>query len=157
MVFAPALAWLQSTRIATTIGHSNLLTGFISAIHLLGLTLIAGAALVSSLRLLGVVFPERPVPDITGAARRGIALGLAVSVGSGLLLFAPRAATVFDNGFFQLKMLLLTAAVVFHWTLYRNVTGRADAGPFLLRLTGTLGLTLWFGVALAGCAFILLE
>ena len=62
-----------------------------------------------------------------------------------------------ENGFFQTKMLLLAAAVVVHATLYRRVTRRHDSTPMMLRLTGALGLSLWSGVAVAGCAYILLE
>jgi uncharacterized protein DUF6644 len=142
---------------ATTIAQSQLLNGFLSGIHLLGLTLIVGGALVSSLRLLGIIFPERPVLAVTAAAGRGIILGLAVSVATGFPLFASRATTIAENGFFQIKMLLLVTAVVFHFTLYRRVTRRLDVQPRLLKFTGAWGLALWFGVAAAGCAFILLE
>jgi hypothetical protein len=153
----PLLAWLQASRIAATVGGSTQLTGFLSAIHLLGLTLVVGGALVSSLRLLGALLPERPVRDVTAAAGQGMLLGLTISVTSGLLLFAPRASAAAENTFFQVKMLLLVAASVFHFAVYRRVSRRRDASAGVLRLTGALGLALWFGVALAGCAFILLE
>ena len=157
VAIGPLVKWVQATRIATTVGQSLLLTGFISSIHLLGLTLLVGGVLVSSLRLLGVIFPERPLLDVTGAADRGIMLGLAISVATGLLLFAARAVEIAENGFFQLKMLLLVAAAVFYFAVYRNISRRAHVQPRLLRFTGALGLALWFAVALAGCAFILLE
>lgn len=151
------LAWVETTRIATTVKESLLLTGGLSAVHLLGFTLVTGGALVANLRLLGVLFPERPVADVTIPAGRGIAVGLAVSVATGLLLFAPRALAASANGTFQLKMLLLVAAAVFHATLHRRVAQRAPATKPVLRMTGAVGLALWLGVALAGSAFILLE
>jgi hypothetical protein len=52
--------------------------------------------------------------------------------------------------------LLLTAAA-FHFALFRRVTRRADARALVRALTGACGLALWFGVAAAGCAYILLE
>lgn len=156
-VMDPFLAWLQATRIATTVAQSSLLTGFLSAIHLIGFTLVMGGVLVSSLRLLGVALAERPVFEVAGPTGRGILLGLTISVASGLLLFAARAATAFENGIFQLKMLLLLGAAVFQFSLYGKVVRRASSGPGVLRATGALGLAVWFGVALAGCAFILLE
>ena len=76
---------------------------------------------------------------------------------TGVPLFASRASTIAENGFFQIKMLLLTIAVVFHFAIYRQVTRRPDVQSRLLKLTGACGLGLWFGVAAAGCAFILLE
>lgn len=153
----PLLAWVQGTRIAATIGQSTLLIGFISAIHLLGLTLLVGGALVSSLRMLGVILIEHPVIDITPAPGRGMIVGLTISVTTGLLLFAPRASAAAENSFFQVKMLLLFAAAMFHFAVYRRVSRRTDARPSVVKFTGGLGLALWVGVAIAGCAFILLE
>jgi len=153
MSLAPLLTWIQATRIATTIGGSTSLTGFLSAIHLLGLTLVVGGALVSSLRMLGIILTDRPMSDVTPAPVRGMMVGLTISVASGLLLFAPRAAAAVDNSFFQVKMLLLSAAIAFHFAVYRGASRRPDDA----RLTGGVGLILWFGVAVAGCAFILLE
>jgi hypothetical protein len=84
-------------------------------------------------------------------------LGLAVSVTSGLLLFAPRASSAAANSTFQLKMLLLLCAAVFQLTLYRLVTRAGGSLHLGLRLVAALGPMLWFGVAVVGSVFILLE
>jgi hypothetical protein len=149
------LTWLQTTPVATTIGGSILLTGFLSAIHLVGLTLLVGAVLVMSLRMLGLILIDHPIPEIARSPERGMRLGLAISVTSGLLLFAARAPTIAESQFFQVKMLLLGFAIAFHFTVYRAVIRRAGAA--LPRITGGFGFLLWFGVVAAGCAFILLE
>jgi uncharacterized protein YacL len=154
---APFFAWVQSSGIAATIGQSQLLTGFLSAIHLLGLALLVGSTLVSSLRLLGVILPDRPVAEVTSAQGRGIVIGLVISVVSGLLLFAPKAATAVQNGIFQIKMLLLCTAAVFYFAVYRHVARGGDDAPLQQRVAGALGVLLWLGVVSAGCAFILLE
>lgn len=156
-VVTPFLEWVQDTGLAQTIGGSLLLTGFLSSLHLLGLTLVVGSACVTSLRLLGVMLPGSPVSEVTNAPRRGIVIGLAVSVSSGLLLLAPRALFAFGNTFFQTKMLFLLLAVMLHVALYRVLVRPRNQKPLTLRLTGLLQLTLWFGVVMAGCAFILLE
>ena len=153
MPLAPLLTWIQATRIATTIGGSTSLTGFLSAIHLLGLTLLVGGTLVSSLRMLGIILTDRPMSDVTPWPGRGMIVGLVISIGTGLLLFAPRASAAAENSFFQVKMALLCAAISFHFAVFRGASRRADDA----RLPGGVGLILWFGVAVAGCAFILLE
>lgn len=131
-------------------------TGILSGLHLIGMTLVMGAVLVSALRLMGVVLPYEPVAEVTRAARRGIMLGLALSVTTGLLLLSPRIVATSSNYIFQLKMLILGAAAAFHFAIFqgaaRGASRRVPPG-----VAGALGLTLWFGVVLAGCAFLLIE
>ena len=151
------LEWIQATGVANTVKESVLLTGGLSAVHLLGFTLVTGGALVSNLRLLGALFPQYAVVEVSRPASRGIAVGLALSVTTGLLLFAPRATAASANATFQLKMLLLLGAATFHLTLHRGVAWQPSATLGLQRLIGGVGLALWLGLALAGCAYILLE
>ena len=108
---------------------------------------------MSGLRRLGLVLRDRPVAEVTGPISRGMSIGLAVSVTTGLLLFAPRASAAAGNSIFQTKMLLLLTAAVFQFAVAR----RLDARSRMLKLTGSMQLALWFSVAIAGCAFILLE
>lgn len=154
---APLLDWVQSTAIAQAVAQSLYLTGILSSIHLVGLMLVVGGALVSGLRMLGLLLVATPISAVTAPAGRGMLLGLFVSTTTGLLLVAPRALPAAENGFFQIKMLLLFAAVVLHVTLYRRVTRQEDPRPLTVRITGALALALWGGVAAAGCAYILLE
>ena len=150
-------AWLEGTRVALTIRDSVLLTGGLSAVHLVGFTLTTGGALLANLNLLGVLFRDRSPLEITRPASRGIAVGLTVSVVTGALLFTTRATAASQNGIFQLKMLLLVSAAVFHLSVHQRVARDGEAGPLRRRGTAVVGLMLWTGLALAGCAFILLE
>ena len=148
---------LQHSRIAILVNESSLLTGLLSGIHLLGFTLLMGAALVSNLRLSGVLFSHRPVWEIARPAARAIALGLSISIITGLLLFFPRATTAIENWIFQLKMTLLIVAGVFHFVVATAVSGREPLGPALQRVAGVVSLVLWVGLALTACAFLLIE
>lgn len=150
-------SWVETTRIAMRIHDSLMLTATLSAVHVIGMTLLAGSVLVSSLRFIGVVFRDRPLIDVTRATRAGILIGLGISVVTGMLLFSPRATAAVNNGVFRLKMLVLLAAVAFHFVVYRPLGVRAGTKGGTLRLVGVLSLALWFGVAAAGAAFILLE
>lgn len=150
-------SWLQATAVAAAVGQSVLLTGALSAVHLLGFTLITGGAFVANLRLLGILLTDRAPWEISRPASRGIALGLVMSVATGILLLSPRAVAASANRIFQIKMLLLASAAVFHFTVHRAVSRRGQVSRAALRLTGAAGFLLWFGLALAGCAFILLE
>lgn len=151
------LEWLETSALASTIAQSLMLTASLSALHLIGFTLVTGGALLSNLRLLGAVLTQRPVAEVTQPAARGIALGLAISVTTGVLLFSGRASYVIASETFQLKMLLLAAAAVFHFTWHGRVSRWPSAGPVLRRVTGAVGLSLWIGLAVTACVFILFE
>lgn len=153
---AAFFVWLEGTRVALTVRDSLLLTGALSAVHLVGFTLSTGGALVANLNLLGVLFPGRRAIDVTRPATRGIALGVVVSVITGGLLFAPRASVASANGIFQTKMLLLAAAVLFHASVHQRVA-RHDGSALARRGTAIVGLLLWTGLAVSGASFILLE
>ena len=153
---AAFFVWLEGTRMAIAVRDSLMLTGALSAVHLVGFTLTTGGALVANLNLLGLLFPDRPPLEVTRPASRGIALGLTISALTGVLLFAPRATVASVNGIFQMKMLLLVAAVVFHSFVHQRVARTATSSS-IRRGTGAVGLVLWVGLALAGCAYILLE
>jgi hypothetical protein len=161
-------AWLENTGVALTVRDTLLLNAGLSAVHLIGFTLATGGALVANLNLLGVLLPSRPPIEVTRPASRGIALGVAISVLTGVFLFAPRATAASVNWIFQLKMGLLLTAALFHLFVHRRVartpghnhiTGESTVywSTFTQRITALVGLTLWTGLALSGCAFILLE
>ena len=151
------LAWLQTTAVATAVGDSPLLTGSLSAVHLLGFTLVTGGAFVANLRLLGALLPDRTMLEVSRPATRGIGLGVLISIATGLLLFAPRAVAASANRTFQIKMLLLASAAAFHFFVHRAVVRRPLTPRIALRAIGAAGLVLWTGVAAAGAAYILLE
>lgn len=153
----PVFVWLEGTRVALTVRDSLMLTGALSSVHLLGFTLTTGGALVANLNLLGVLLRDRAPIVVSRPATRGILAGLTISLLTGALLFAPRATAASVNGFFQAKMALLIAASAFHLVVHQRVVRRDGTGVALRRLTAAIGLFLWTGLALAGCAFILLE
>lgn len=149
--------WWEGTGVATTVRDSLILTGALSAVHLVGFTLATGGALVANLNLLGVLFRGRPAIEVTRPATRGIVIGLAISALTGALLFGPRATVASENGIFQTKMALLVGAVAFHLAIHQRVARNDAVAGIIRRATAATGLLLWTGLALAGCAFILLE
>ena len=157
----PALAsffeWVETTGVARTVGESLAVTAWLSAAHIVGFTLVMGAALVANLRMLGVVLPERAAAEVVAPASRAIILGLAVSMTTGALLFSPRATSAAANGTFQLKMLLLVSAATFHLAVAAPLARGSGVDTRVPRILAAAGLALWIGLALAACAFILFE
>jgi hypothetical protein len=146
--------WIEASGLARTIQGSTLLTGVLSSFHLIGLALVTGGALFSNLAGFGAVGPREFRADAIRPAARAMTVGLLVSITTGLLLFMPRAVTAAENSTFRIKMSLLLLAAFLHFTVQRGSPGEL-AG--VSRAARALGLVLWLGVAIAGCAFILLE
>ena len=148
---------LQASWLAQAVGESQLATASLSSLHLLGFTVVMGSAVLCSLHLLGVLLPEHPTPALVRPATRALLAGLGLSVVTGVLLVLPRAAGAAVNPTFRLKMLLLVAGVLLHAVVVSSPAVTADAGVWTRRLSGLASLVVWAGVAVAGCAFILLE
>jgi hypothetical protein len=142
-----ALTWYQSSALASAVGGSATITAVLSAVHALGFTFIMGGALFANLGALRVLFPARPVHELSVPGSRLIALGLALSIPTGLLLVGPRVVSAAHNSTFQLKLLLIVVASAVQFGLIRRGT----------RAVGAAGLLLWGALALTACAFILLE
>jgi hypothetical protein len=147
---------IEKSTLAITIRDSTILTGGLSGLHLLGLTLLVGSVLVSSAVLAGLVVNDQPVAEITRAARRASIVGLCISMTTGLLLVSFRLTMSTASRAFQIKMLMLVAAAIFHFLVYVPAARgrRSIVSP---GIAGGVAFILWFGVVLGGCAFILLE
>jgi hypothetical protein len=148
----PYAARLGNTEFAMWLGQATWRIAGLLTVHLFGLTLLLGSIVVSSLQLLGVLerYPSRETRhDVT----RVTIAGIAIIVASGSLIFTGGAEAYYVGYWFRLKMCLLAAALLFHFTVHRTVLN--DSGRFSMvtrRLTGVASLLLWFSVACAGRA-----
>ncbi|MEQ1727471.1 MAG: DUF6644 family protein [Vicinamibacterales bacterium] len=148
---------LQSSWLAGVISESPLATASLSSVHLLGFTVVMGSAVLCSLHLLGLLLTEHPTAALVRPATRALIAGLCLSVVTGVLLVLPRASSAAMNPTFRLKMLLLVVGVLLHAVVVSSLAGKPDVGVWTRRLSGLASLVVWAGVAVAGCAFILLE
>ena len=148
---------LQASWLAHTINESQAMTAGLSALHVIGFTLVMSSAVVTGLRMIGVTLREVPVVEVVRSATRTLLIGLAVSASTGALLFLPRATGAAANSIFRMKLTLLLAAILIQFAVTRRVAWRSADPSGSQRAAGACGLALWVGVALAGCAFILWE
>jgi hypothetical protein len=148
----PLFEWCEKSAFTAMMTRSTWLVPCFDVLHVIGLTVLIGSVVVVSLRLLGVMMPRRPVSEVAGELWVWTMLGLITQVTSGLALFATESVRWYNSGPFWVKMTFLFLAIVFHFTFFRNVTGRDDAGPLARRLTAAVALTLWFGVGVGGRA-----
>jgi cytochrome bd-type quinol oxidase subunit 2 len=153
MTIAAGLSYIQGSALAHAISKSNhlLIAGF-QVFHVLGFVTLLAALMLISLRLLELILPQRTVPEVARQALRLVWSGLALAVGSGVLMFIGSPRHYFYNPAFAVKMLLLVAAVIIQTLLFRPVARREHSPRWLARTSVALSLALWFAVSMAGRA-----
>jgi hypothetical protein len=153
MSSAAALNWIQSTALSHWISKSNhlLIAGF-QVIHVMGFILLLASLVLISLRLLGLILKQQTVPQVAREATRLIWIGLAMAVGTGILMFIGSPRHYFYNPAFDVKMLLLLAAVIVQALLFGRVAASEAQKPWLARTAVGLSLVFWFAVSMAGRA-----
>jgi hypothetical protein len=144
--------WFEATGIGGFGRRSAYFFPVVEVVHLLGITLLLGAALVLNLRLLGAAMRRQSIAEIARAIAPLLWSGVALAVGSGLLLFVTEAVKCYYNAAFWYKMGLLSSAVVFQLLVRRRLEGAPPASAALVKGAAAISLALWFGVAVAGRA-----
>ena len=144
--------WCEHTMIGTAVRDSIWLFPIIEVAHLVGLAVLGGAILLVDLRLLGIGLHGVPVASLARSARPWLWSSLALTIGSGVLLFLSEALKCYQNPAFWLKVWFLIPALLFAGLVRPRFTRDAGAGrlPFTARLAGAVSVVLWTGVAAAG-------
>ena len=151
MSTAEVLTAIQNSAVAHAVSKSNHMVGAgLQIVHVLGVILLLASIVLISLRLLGLAFAQQPISKVGRDATRLIWLGLVLTVASGTLMFVSSPRMYYYNPAFELKMLLLIAAVLVQALLLRRVSANDSPTPTLARTTVALSLASWFGVGLAG-------
>jgi hypothetical protein len=148
----PFFQWCQDSALGVMIRESVWMFPIIEAVHLLALALIGGAVLIVDMRLAGLALREQPAATIARDAEPWLIGSLAVMIISGVLLFVSEALKCYYSPPFWLKMLFLSLAVTFTFTLRRRVATAADsfAGPWRRKAVAIVSVLLWSGVGLMG-------
>jgi Family of unknown function (DUF6644) len=104
-----ALQWLEDSSLAAAIRQSLWLYPGIEIVHITGIVILVGPALIFDLRLLGFA-KKIPVPVLADYLLSWSRRGLFLVIPSGLLLFITNATTLAYDPVFWLKMTLLVVA-----------------------------------------------
>ncbi|HUA18827.1 MAG TPA: DUF6644 family protein [Bryobacteraceae bacterium] len=153
MSLQPLLEWIQQTPVSTTIRSSRVLIAAVEGVHLVGLALLLGTILMVDMSLLGRGIRRVSTAEIARALAGWTIAGLVVMLISGPLMFTSEAFRCYKTPAFWVKMVLLAAALVFHFRVHQK-TALAEPPVALRRsrLVGAASLALWTSVALAAKA-----
>jgi hypothetical protein len=150
----PIFKWFDQSALGAWVSDSKWLFPAIEAVHIIALTLLFGAILMLNLRLLGLILADKPVAALAKQLAPWVLCSLVIILASGILLFSSEAMKSYASVPFQVKMLFLLAAILFHYTIYGRLT-KAREGyvrPVWYKLAAILSVVLWLGVGIGGRA-----
>lgn len=140
--------WLGATHLGQYLNTSTAAFASAEALHIVALSLVVGAALVTQLSALGITIRAVPAAEVARNLRPLISIGLVLVIVSGVLLVAAGPFKYYTNPLFPLKLVLLVAALITQWGLNRTLRRRAS--PAATRLLAVISLLLWTSVVIAG-------
>ena len=150
----PFFHWAGDTWVARMVSGSTWMFPAIEAVHIVALAMLLGATIMLNLRLFGVTLSSKPVSQLARELSPWTLYSLIIILITGSMLFASEALKSYTSVPFRAKMVLLFAALLFHFTIYRRVTlsDNPQANHRWDKLVATVSLLLWVGVGFAGRA-----
>ena len=146
---------LEGSGLGLAIRNSVWAYPIANILHVVALTIFAGAITVMDLRLAGVFAATRPA-DVVVPARRVVLAALAVLMLTGLVLFTAEASHVVLNPVFLIKAALI-ACGVFNAIIFGQIPAAdlaalkpGEALPNRVRRAAYASLAIWLSVALCG-------
>jgi hypothetical protein len=148
--------WLAKTPASTAMHESIWAFPIVESVHVLGLCLFLGLAVLWDLRLLGVTFREVPASEVNGRLMPWMWAGAIIMVISGIFVFLNDPIRYYNNIFFRIKAVMLVLAVLNAWVfqigVFRRIADwdRSGRQPLNARMAGVASLMLWAGIVVAG-------
>ena len=147
----PFFEWCEATALGQVVRQSLWLFPVIEAVHLVGLSLLAGSLLIVDLRLLGVGLKRQGIAEIANGARPWLVGSVVLMIVTGLLLFLSEAVKAYYNRSFWVKITTLPIALVFTFFVRGRIVRDEELDTsWRTRLLGAVSIALWFTVAAAG-------
>jgi hypothetical protein len=141
------LTWLNDLSVVTWVRESDSLLGYTLYLagHTIGLVFLLGPNLLIAARVLGVA-PDLPLAPLA-KFRPVMAVGFALILVSGLVLFATAPVGYVHNVVFLVKLAAIAVALACLWGVLRGLFAQGrnpDAQPVPPRITWLTAGTLFF-------------
>lgn len=141
---------IQRSSLAHAVSKSHhLVAAMLQVVHIIGFVALLAATTLLALRAARVVLPFYDLRRLYSEIGRILWIGLALTIGSGILMFISAPRLYVNNSVFPWKMVILVVAVIAQVVLFRVVVlrqqGRAPAA-----VAAALSAVLWFAVGVAG-------
>jgi hypothetical protein len=148
--------WLEQSPVSVAMHESIYAFPVVESVHVLGLCLFLGLAVLWDLRLLGVTLRSVPASEVSDRLLPWMWTGAVIMVISGGLVFLNTPVRYYTNIFFRVKVVMLLLAVMNAWVfqtgIYRRIAEweRQGRTPHFARMAGVASLVLWAGIVIAG-------
>src|SRR5262249_18119506 len=148
----PLFKFFDKSWIGKIVSDSRWLFPAIEAVHIVALALLFGAILMLNLRLLGITMTHKSIAQLARELAPWVLCSLIIILTSGFMLFASEAMKAYASVPFQVKMLFLIAAIIFHYTAIKRVTSVDGSRIRSVRnkVVAVVSLALWLGVGIGG-------
>ena len=133
---------IESSELAFQIGATAWFP-LLESLHVLGLALLLGSLLMIDLRLVGLVARDQEPAGLAAGMMVWVWSGFVMVIVTGTGMFISRPSAYAANPAFQIKLALLLLVGA-------NLVGYRALLLVPARLAGSLSLTLWIGIVLAG-------
>jgi len=131
------------------LNENALVFPILECFHILGFAVTVGTIALVDFRLLGFGLRRQNVAELAKALAPWTLFGLVTVLLSGPMLFSSDPDMYYLNLSFQIKMVLLLVAIVFHYTVRRKLL-RGELSSPLSKLVACVSLALWTSVIFAG-------
>ncbi len=148
--------WIDQTALSQSIQTAGWVVPTVQTIHILAIAIVASSALMIDLRLIGVFWANRPMQTVSARFLPFVWWPLLVLLATGVVMIIAEPARSLKNPAFQLKMLLLIAALTVTWLFHvlgRRDVAFGDGGRGAGAAATTLAITsilLWSSIIFAG-------
>jgi len=131
------------------LNENALVFPILECFHILGFAVTVGTIALVDFRLLGFGLRRQAVSELAKALAPWTLFGLVLVLLSGPMLFSSDPDMYYLNLSFQIKMVLLALALVFHYTVRRKLL-RGEASSLQSTVVACISMVLWSSVIFAG-------
>jgi len=148
--------WLAATNWSVGLHESFYMFNWMESTHVLFLMISLGMLVMLDLRMLGWAFGSVPASKFSARMTVPMAIGFAIMVITGVILFTGIPIRYTHSVFFRFKLVLLFAAAInaflFHREMNKSVTtwDTDKVPPKRIRVGAGVSLTLWLLIVFCG-------
>jgi hypothetical protein len=145
--------WIDNTALSQLIQNTPWIVPAVQAVHILAIAALMACMLVINLRLSGVAGRDQPLARVTARFTPVLWWALPVLLVTGAILIVGEPARALKNNIFQIKMLLVLAAIVVTLLITTPLKRNAahwDSRAGTATLAALASVSLWVGILFAG-------